>query len=79
MKKRTNSRFHNYVLWAALASLIGLVLQDLGVLPSLQKYNQYVETVLYVLAAIGVINNPSIGKGFKDVTEDMANYVEQDK
>ncbi|TYR75592.1 holin [Rossellomorea vietnamensis] len=60
-----NSRFKNYALWVALASLIGLFVQDAGLLAP-EKYDEYVNAVLAVLIAAGVIVNPSLGKGLKD-------------
>lgn len=58
-------RFKNYALWIAFASLVGLFVNDLGLLAP-EKYEQYVNAVLSVLVAAGIVNNPSSGKGFKD-------------
>jgi hypothetical protein len=63
-----NKRWKNYGLWAALAALIGLFVNDAGLLAS-EEYQQYVDAVLAVLIAAGVITNPSIGKGFRDKRE----------
>jgi uncharacterized membrane protein len=63
---RLPSRFKNYPLWVALASLVLLVLQAFG-LPIVEaEYNRVVNAVLSVLVLAGVINNPSQGSGFKD-------------
>ena len=63
---RLPSRFKNYALWVAMASLVLLVLQAFG-LPIVEaEYNRIVNGVLSVLVLAGVINNPSQGSGFKD-------------
>ncbi|MEI5909445.1 holin [Bacillus spongiae] len=62
-------RFKNYILWTAVASLIGLALLDLSLVESLDKYEKYVDQVLYILVLIGVINNPSLGTGLQDKKE----------
>jgi uncharacterized membrane protein len=60
-----NNRFKNYALWAAIASLIGIFVQDAGLLAP-EKYDEYVKAIFAVLIAAGVIVNPSLGKGVKD-------------
>jgi uncharacterized membrane protein len=59
------SRLKNYGLWLAIAALVGLFVNDLGLLAP-DKYDQYVNAILTVLIAAGIVNNPSSGKGFKD-------------
>ncbi len=59
------SRFKNYGLWLALAALGGLILNDAGLVGP-EKYQEYVDMVLAVLVAAGIISNPSSGKGFGD-------------
>ena len=59
------SKFKNYGLWLALAALGGLILNDAGLVGP-EKYNEYVDMILAVLVAAGIISNPSSGKGFKD-------------
>lgn len=63
---KTQSRFQNYVLWVAVAGLVGMGLMDAGFLNDLGQYNEYVNKVLYILVLAGVINNPSIGTGIAD-------------
>lgn len=58
-------KLKNYGLWVALASLIGLFINDLGLLAP-EQYEQYVNAVLAILIAAGIISNPSQGKGFGD-------------
>jgi uncharacterized membrane protein len=60
-----NKRWKNYGLWVALAALIGLFVNDAGLLAP-EEYQKYVDAVLAVLIAAGVVTNPSIGKGFCD-------------
>lgn len=57
------SRFKNYGLWLALAALGGLILNDAGLVGP-EKYQEYVDMILAVLVAAGIISNPSNGKGF---------------
>lgn len=64
------NKWKNYGLWAAIAALIPILVQSLGVydinilLPD--NYEQLVATILNILVLAGIISNPSIGKGFKD-------------
>ena len=60
-----NSRWKNYSLWVAFAALVGLFVQDAGLLAP-EKYDEYVNAIFAVLIAAGVIVNPSLGKGVKD-------------
>jgi uncharacterized membrane protein len=62
---RIPSRFKNYGLWVAIAALVGMILNDTGVVGP-EKYNEYADVVLAVLIAAGIVNNPSLGRGFKD-------------
>ena len=59
-----NNKFQNYGLWLALFSLLGLILRDFGMLH--ESYAEYVEVVLYILIALGVVSNPSMGTGYTD-------------
>lgn len=61
-----NNRFKNYVLWLAVASLIGMGLIDAEILDNLNQYDKYVEQILYILVLVGIVNNPSNSKGLKD-------------
>jgi uncharacterized membrane protein len=60
------NKFKNYGLWVAVAALIGMVIQDAGFVVTPEKYQAYVDAVLWILILAGVISNPSVGKGFKD-------------
>jgi uncharacterized membrane protein len=58
-------RFKNYGLWVAVAALVGLILNDSGLVAP-EKYQEYVNLIFAVLIAAGIVNNPSLGSGFKD-------------
>lgn len=62
-------RLQSYPLWIAIFALIGLFVNDMGVLAP-EKYQQYVDAILAILVAAGIIVNPSIGQGFSDKGED---------
>ncbi len=61
-------KWRNYGLYVALGSLIGLFVNDMGLLAP-EQYQSYVDAALAVLVALGVISNPSKGQGFKDKEE----------
>lgn len=60
------NKWRNYGLWVAVAALVGMGLQDAGVPISPEKFDAYVDKVLYVLILAGIVSNPSQGSGFKD-------------
>jgi uncharacterized membrane protein len=58
-------RFKNYGLWVALGALVALLLNDIfGIAPEVT--NQYVDLILAVLVAAGIVINPKDGKGYRD-------------
>jgi len=59
-------RLKNYGLWISLFSLLGMILLDANIITELGRYEQYIQIVLGLLIAAGVISNPSTGKGFTD-------------
>jgi len=59
-------RFKNYGLWVSLFALLGMILLDANIITELGRYEQYIQIVLGLLIAAGVISNPSTGKGFTD-------------
>ena len=59
-------RFKNYGLWVSLFALLGMILLDANIITELGGYEQYIQIVLGLLIAAGVISNPSTGKGFTD-------------
>lgn len=66
-----NNKFKNYGLWIALFSLLGFVLRDTGLL--FPSYGEYVDLIMYILIALGVVSNPSLGKGYTDVVNKRGN------
>lgn len=62
-------RLRSYPLWIATLSLIGLFINRTGILAP-GEYQQYVDALLAILVASGIITNPSIGKGYADKGED---------
>lgn len=64
------NKWKNYGLWVAIASLLGMVLQDAGFHITPEKFEKYVDAVLTILVLAGIISNPSIGKGFVDKTHE---------
>ena len=68
-----NNKYRNYGLWLALFALIGLILRDDK--KKKKSYGEYVELIMYVLIALGVVSNPSMGNGYTDVisTEEKEN------
>ncbi|MGY0692999.1 holin [Virgibacillus sp. FSP13] len=58
-------KWKNYGLWVALGSLVVMLANDaFNVAPSVSE--PYVDAVLTILIAGGIISNPSKTKGFKD-------------
>lgn len=60
------SRLKNYGLWVAVSSLVLMILQDSGVPITPEKYQAYSDIIFTILILLGIINNPTSGKGFKD-------------
>lgn len=62
-------KIKNYGLWVAVASLVGLILQDAGVPLAPEKFQIYVDIILNILVLAGIISDPKTGKWFSDKTE----------
>lgn len=60
-----NAKWGNYGLWAALGSLAVMALNDFAHIAPAQS-EPYVDAILLVLAAAGVVSNPKEGRGFSD-------------
>lgn len=62
------NRFKNYGLWISIAALIPLVLSAFGVeLYNEEKYIQSINTILSILVALGILNNPNTdNRWYKD-------------
>ncbi|PEA33030.1 hypothetical protein COL81_27110 [Bacillus toyonensis] len=59
-------KLKNRGLWVALFALLGMVLMDTIPHFNLGRYQEYVDIILFILAAAGVISNPTAGKWFAD-------------
>ncbi|MDM5270463.1 hypothetical protein [Bacillus wiedmannii] len=59
-------KLKNRGLWVALFALLGMVLMDTVPHFNLGRYQEYVDVLLFILAAAGVISNPNAGKWFAD-------------
>ncbi|MBF7156023.1 hypothetical protein [Bacillus albus] len=66
-------KFKNRGLWVALFALLGMVLMDTIPNFNLGRFQEYVDIFLFLLAAAGVISNPSAGKWFADNPNKGAN------
>ncbi|MEB4894235.1 hypothetical protein P9Y62_24340 [Bacillus thuringiensis] len=61
-----HEKFKNYGLWVALFALLGMVLMDTVPHFNAGRYQEYVDMILYILIAAGVVSNPTAGKWFAD-------------
>ena len=52
-------RVRNYEFWVAVFALLGLIVTDLGLM-ELGDYEKYVEAILFVLVAGGIIIDPTV-------------------
>ncbi|PFC97157.1 hypothetical protein [Bacillus cereus] len=59
-------KFKNYGLWVSLFALLGMVLMDTVPHFNAGRYQEYVDMILYILIAAGVVSNPTSGKWFAD-------------
>lgn len=55
---KTN-RFNNIGLWLSFAALLFLILQDLGLSLSSERFDQYVKLGSQILILLGIVNNPT--------------------
>ncbi|MDR4887267.1 hypothetical protein RGU12_06805 [Fredinandcohnia sp. QZ13] len=63
-------KWKNYGLWVSLASILYMVLKDLGMQIDLTTWETYVTAIIGFLAALGIISNPDKGRGFFDKIPD---------
>jgi len=66
-------KLKNRGLWVALFALLGMVLMDTIPHFNLGRYQEYVDVILFILAAAGVISNPTSGKWFPDKKDTQDN------
>jgi len=59
-------RLKNYGLWVSLFAVVGMALIDFGTIKELGRYEMYVQVILSILVALGVVSNPKEGKGYID-------------
>ena len=58
MKINWKVRLQSYPFWVAVFSLIGLIVTDLGLM-DLGHYEKYVDAILLVLVAGGIVSDPT--------------------
>ncbi|MBU5342268.1 phage holin [Caldifermentibacillus hisashii] len=58
MKINWKVRLHSYPFWVAVFALIGLIVTDLGLM-DLGHYEKYVDAILLVLIAGGIVTDPT--------------------
>lgn len=64
---KLSKRLKNYGLWVSVSSLVILLIQQFGVEIAPEKYNTIVTTILGILVALGILNDPTTeNKGFRD-------------
>jgi hypothetical protein len=59
-------KLKNRGLWVALFALLGMILMDTVPNFDAGRYEQYVDLILGILIAAGVISNPKAGEWFAD-------------
>ncbi|WP_275373502.1 phage holin [Clostridium tertium] len=61
------SRFKNYGLWVSILALIPMILSTFGVHIVPEEYQTITNTILSILVALGIVNNPTTqAKWFND-------------
>ena len=62
-----SNRLKNYGLWVSIFALMGMLLNDFSNIHiTMSKYELYTETILTILVFLGIINDPTSGKWYKD-------------
>ncbi|ADI27644.1 hypothetical protein [Geobacillus sp. C56-T3] len=65
-------RFKNYGLWLAIGSFVVIALETFGVDIDLGKYEQLYHAFLSILVMAGILNNPSLGRGYSDKVDNKS-------
>lgn len=73
------SRFKNYGLWVSLFALVPMILSAFGVKIVPDEYQIAVNSVLAVMVALGVINNPTTDTKWYSDDKAIAPPVEEQK
>ncbi len=72
MGTQTVERFKNYGLWLAIGSFAVIALETFGVDIDLGKYEQLYHAFLSILVMAGILNNPSLGRGYSDKVDNKS-------
>lgn len=59
-------KLKNWGLWIALFALLGMIIMDTVPNFNLGRYQEYVDVMLVILPAAGVVSNHNAGKWFAD-------------
>jgi len=69
-------RLQSYPFWVAVFALIGLIVTDLGLM-DLGHYEKYVDAILLVLVAGGIVTDPTTS-GLTD-SQQVLSYIKPKK
>lgn len=64
------NRFKNYGTLVAIFAFIPLILQSFGLNILPENYKEVVNSFLGILVLLGVVNDPTSGKGYSDKIEE---------
>lgn len=70
-------RWKNYGLWASIASLLYMFLRDMGYQIDFTQWETYVNGILGVLVALGIISNPEQSKGYFPMKKNVTGQTGQ--
>ncbi len=70
-------RWRNYGLWASIASLLYMFFRDMGLQIDLTQWETYVNGILGVLVALGIISNPEASKGYFQIKKNVTGQTGQ--
>lgn len=59
-------KLKNYGFWLSLAGAIVIFLQAVGIRINVPYVNEIITAFMGILVVLGIISNPSSGKGYKD-------------
>lgn len=59
-------KLKNYGFWLSLAGAIVIFLQAVGIRMNVPYVNEIITSFMGILVVLGIISNPSSGKGYKD-------------
>lgn len=65
-------RFKNYGLWLGIGSFAVIALETFGVDIDLGKYEQLYHAFLSILVMAGILNNPSLGRGYSEKVDNKS-------